>query len=73
MEISFSSHLDMNKVNATKFCTWFDNCDIVVFANICIDLIVVKSHVNISSNLNFEQRVVTETGPNMFYVSQAPN
>ena len=38
MEITFRSHLDSNKVIATKFCTWHDSCAVVACAKVCCDL-----------------------------------
>ena len=35
MEIS---HLDSNRVIATKFCTWHDSCAVVACTKICCDL-----------------------------------
>ena len=38
MESLFFSHLDSNKVIATKFCTWHNSCAVVACAKICCDL-----------------------------------
>ena len=38
MEISFHSHLESNRVIATKFCTWHDSCAVVACAKMCSDL-----------------------------------
>ena len=38
MEISFHSHLESNKVIATKLCRWQDSCAVVACAKICRDL-----------------------------------
>ena len=38
MEISFHSHLESNRVIATKFCTWHDSCAVVACGKICRDL-----------------------------------
>ena len=35
MELSFWSHLDSNKLKATKVCTWHDSCAVVACAKLC--------------------------------------
>ena len=35
MEISLHSHLESNRVIATKFCTWHDSYAVVACAKIC--------------------------------------
>ena len=39
MEISFFSYIDSNLMVATKCCTWYDSCAVMVCAKVCCDLI----------------------------------
>ena len=50
MDISLHSHLESNRVIATKFCTWHDSY-------------VQKFVTKFPSNLNCGQKIVSETGP----------
>ena len=66
MEILFHSHLDSNKVIAIKFCTWDDSCAVVACAKICCNLRAsngITTFAKFQSNLNCEQKIVSETGP----------
>ena len=42
MEISFFSYIDSNLMVATKCCTWYDSCAVMVCAKVCCDLMATK-------------------------------
>ena len=56
MANSFHSHLDSNKVIATKFCTWHDSCAVVACAKICGNLPVSNG---ITARRDFHQIWIT--------------
>ena len=65
MGISFHSHLQCNRVIATKFCTWHDNCVVVAYANIVAIWWPATELQQGEISIEFELRakIVSETGP----------
>ena len=75
MEISLHSHLESNRVIATKFCTWHDSCAVVAFAIICRDLIASNGITAIRSFHRIwipDKKNVREMGPRIFGYLRVP-
>ena len=56
MEILFHSHLDSNRVIATKVRTWHDSCAVVACVNFCCDLMASNEITARRISIEFELR-----------------
>ena len=66
MENSFCSHPSCSTVITMEFCSWYDSCAVVACAKFCSNMILynaVTLQQIIHRKLNYDEKIVPETGP----------